>query len=55
MKVTIEFNSDNAAFDDESEIKRVLLQAIQKICQGKDDGKLMDINGNKVGCFEVER
>jgi len=48
MKISIEFDTDNAAFDDNPhELEDVLEQAARKISQG--GGTLLDSNGNKIG------
>lgn len=59
MKVTIEFDTGNAAFEDdwEGEVAFVLAQAREKlIALGPEEGgrKLYDSNGNKVGTVKVE-
>ena len=69
MKITIEFKTDNAAFDDNSyEIQRVMRLAFDKIRYElglpgvlQEDRKrassptLMDSNGNSVGTVLVEK
>jgi len=55
MKIIIELKTDNAAFEDYAEMKRCLGTTIAKICLGRTDGKIMDINGNSVGSFEVTK
>lgn len=59
MSITIKIDTDNAAFEDSPgyEVARILRQLADKINQF--DGlagyiKLYDVNGNKVGAFEVE-
>ncbi len=57
MKMLVEVNMDNAAFeDDPAEITRVLHKAgdfaFQMMHGGNDKVKLQDINGNTVGFIE---
>lgn len=56
MKIKIDLNTDNAAFQDnkESEMMTVLRIAIRKIVRGEKDGNVMDSNGNTVGNFNVK-
>lgn len=52
MKINIEINCDNAAFESdfgETEIVRILRHAANKIEKGDENFRLFDINGNKVG------
>ena len=52
MKLTIEIEMDNSAFDDNSfeESKRIVNKAVDSICfEDCDLVKLYDINGNHVG------
>jgi hypothetical protein len=56
MKISLEINMDNAAFEDEGEVKRIISDMVQKmddIVRAGDGGKLRDINGNVVGKWEV--
>ena len=56
MKITIEINMDNAAFEDEGEVKRILNDMTRKmddIVRPGDGGNLRDINGNTVGKWIV--
>ena len=57
MKLTLEFEMDNAAFDDNplTEAARILREAAGMLDTGTDNGKLRDVNENTVGRFEVER
>lgn len=48
MKMIIEIEMDNAAFDDPEEFKRILLTVT-----GQDGQKLRDVNGNHVGYVQV--
>jgi hypothetical protein len=61
-KITIEIETDNAAFDDErrgcSEVARILRIVGDKLCMGyfrwNDYEQLCDVNGNPVGFFNWE-
>jgi hypothetical protein len=55
MKITIDIKTDNAAFEDESEIYNILVdQLAAKIGQNYErTGSLRDTNGNTVGKFKV--
>lgn len=50
--IKLEFNTDNAAFEDTSEVPRILRQAVEHIeIFGIENSEypLRDINGNRVG------
>jgi hypothetical protein len=52
--IRIEFDTDNAAFEDfPRESARILRNAADRIESGAMIGPLHDLNGNKVGYFEV--
>ncbi len=51
MKLTIEINMDNDAFNSPRELRKCLAQVADKIDRGA--GKIMDTNGNSVGKWEV--
>jgi hypothetical protein len=54
--IRVEFDTDNAAFgngDLATEAARLLRDAAERIEQGATTGALRDLNGNKVGYFEV--
>ena len=58
MEATIRINMDNAAFEDGcdgySELARILKNLSNYLYeQGSTDKNLFDINGNKVGTFEI--
>jgi len=56
MKITIEINTDNAAFEDSSkteETGRIVATIASKIQCGLDSGNCKDINGNTVGQWEL--
>lgn len=53
MNITIKINTDNAAFEDGSELSRILHKLADKV-DGRDDTtidgiRILDINGNIVG------
>lgn len=56
--VTIKFNTDNEAFEEDGEVARILKQAASKIPKWEEDGvfiaSLFDTNGNKVGSVTVD-
>ncbi len=56
IKIRIKINTDNACFEDDrsNEIDRLLSEVRDKIVCEFDSGVLMDINGNRVGSFNVE-
>ncbi len=56
MKFTMEVEMDNAAFDrgDGRELSRILRLIENKLCAGETSGKCMDLNGNKVGSWEID-
>lgn len=45
----LEIDTENAAFEDPSEVPRMLREAAKKIDGGQMSGKLRDINGNICG------
>lgn len=61
MKITIEFNTENAAFEDDrfGEISRIMTLAKIEVMDCLEDGcgvrvPVMDTNGNRAGFIEVE-
>lgn len=56
MKIEININTDNAAFQEEKdqEVERLLLEAVNKITDGFGHGYLRDYNGNRVGEFNIK-
>lgn len=53
--ITLKFNTDNAAFDDENlahESSRILREVADKIESLSDGGTIRDINGNDIGTFD---
>lgn len=52
----LEIDTGNAAFEDEGkgyEIARILRDIAAKVENGADSGSVRDLNGNKVGTFDV--
>ena len=49
------FETDNEAFSDYRayEIKRILMKIADNIENGKEDGIITDINGNKIGSYKL--
>jgi hypothetical protein len=59
MKITIEFDTDNAAFEDEQGYREILKQATNRAmlaiyARTEKSAKLLDYNGNTVGTVRVE-
>ena len=61
ITITIKINTDNAAFEDPGEIRRVIEETAKKIANrvgiGWDTGEVFtvrDINGNAVGTWQLE-
>lgn len=56
MEFTLNFNVDNAAFDGdpEFEIKRQLETVVYHVDHGRTSAGLYDVNGNRIGRFEIE-
>lgn len=56
MKFTCSIAMDNAAFTEwpEGELVRCLRRVCERIEGGEEYGKVMDINGNSVGKWEIE-
>lgn len=56
MKFTLAIESSNAAFTDDAamEVSRILWEVRDALDKGEDSGVVRDINGNKVGSFELE-
>lgn len=55
MKIMIEFDTDNAAFenDRDTECARILRLVADRIANGETSGRLRDINGNDIGTWEA--
>lgn len=51
----IEFNTSGAAFDDygDMEVERILEEIVVKVKGGRTEGKILDINGNTIGEWEL--
>ncbi len=58
MRITIDIETDNAAFEDGggfAEKKRILRSIANRVAEGELDGRERDTNGNTVAQFQVER
>lgn len=55
MKLKLEINMDNAAFDHDAghEAARILTDAVKAVAMGCIRSSLFDINGNVVGKFSI--
>lgn len=58
MQITIKLNTDNASMETEedfqTEIVRMFKGMASKIANGLEYCKILDINGNTVGYYQVE-
>ena len=56
MKFTLNFNMDNAVFDDwnRPEVKRILNRTAERVNDGETEGIVRDINGNTIGQFNIK-
>ena len=55
MKARIQITMNNAAFDEPAtELARILRELADDVEQGQDAKNLRDVNGNKVGSFEIK-
>ena len=58
MRITIELTTDNASmgteFEYQSEVTRILKSITSKITNGLDYCKILDLNGNTIGFYQVE-
>lgn len=59
MKLTIDMNLDNEAFQDDfngaSEIGRILARIPQDVANGETEGNCRDVNGNTVGHWQITK
>jgi len=54
MKLTIEINLDNSAYDNIGwELGENLQNVIDRIGSGITDGTIYDVNGNRTGYFNI--
>ena len=57
MMIRVEFDTESAAFEDSivfsAEVSRILRDVAERIANGAMLGPLHDVNGNKIGYFEV--
>lgn len=53
--MNIKFNTSGQAFEDygDKEVERILEQIIQKVKSGHSEGKILDINGNTIGEWQI--
>lgn len=53
MAFRMEFNTNNEAFTDSTpeEIARILNETADKIRNGQYEGRVRDINGNRIGVY----
>ena len=51
----LSLNTSNVAFIDygTEEVKRILLEVAEKVQNGITEGKIIDINGNRIGKWEL--
>lgn len=51
----IEFNTSGAAFEyyGDMEVERILDEIVAKVKSGDNEGKILDINGNTIGKWEM--
>lgn len=56
MKIIITLSTDNAAFEDDCEVSRILRELARnwEDYRNGNRSKLMDINGNAVGTVDIE-
>ena len=54
MAVNIQFETDNAAFEDPAEASRILHEIAESIAGGSTGGGIRDINGNRIGAYRFE-
>lgn len=52
--LAINFSTSNVSFENQgtSEVVRILREIIKKIENGRVDGVVMDLNGNKIGTWD---
>ena len=55
MRMEIEFNMDNAAFEEapEEEVNRILNVIGSKVMNGFVGGAIHDVNGNNIGNWDI--
>ena len=54
----IEFKTDNDAFqdgNDVAEIGRILDKIRDSVLEGREDGVIHDLNGNRIGAWKYDR
>jgi len=53
LHITIDISTNNASFEDDQEIDRILRDVVDKIGNRRTAGILFDNNDNNVGNFQV--
>jgi len=55
LHVSVSIETDNAAFDPDPipELDRIDRRIREQVREGRDEGRVIDVNGNKVGSWEV--
>lgn len=55
--MNIKFNTSGQAFEDygDEEVERILEEIIVKVKNGRTGGKILDVNGNSIGEWTLER
>ena len=53
--MNIKFNTSGQAFEDygDAEVERILEEIIKKVKDGRSEGKILDVNGNSIGEWEL--
>jgi len=54
VTLKVEFETDNAAFEDPGEAARILHKIADAIEAGSTLGAIHDINGNRIGSYSFE-
>jgi len=54
MKFRCEINMDNAAFEDDGELVRLLTKVAKQAAEGQTGMRIVDANGNRVGQWVIE-
>ena len=54
MKFHCEIDMDNAAFEDDGELARLLSQMAKQAAEGQTGMRVVDANGNRVGQWVIE-
>jgi len=54
MKFRCEIDMDNAAFEDDGELVRLLTKVAKQAAEGQTGMRIVDANGNRVGQWVIE-